>query len=101
MSEKSESTLRRIELILCIIVGILIVIAITGCQSQTKWGEGDPSLEWQGFFGNTNIARLDFVQTNTINSLGQSLAELTERVRIIEEAAIYDPNFNPSVNTGD
>lgn len=51
------------------------------------WGQGEPTAEHQKFFGNGNLSRLCFVQTQTINRQGQALAELALRVRNLE-----DPN---------
>ena len=47
---------------------LMVVVILCGCQEeQATWGQGDPPADWQRMFGNDNIARLDFVQTNTIN----------------------------------
>lgn len=47
---------------------LMLAVILSGCQEQqTTWGQGDPPADWQNMFGDTNIARLDFVQTNTIN----------------------------------
>ncbi len=47
---------------------LMVVVILSGCQEQQViWGQGDPPADWQDMFGNDNIARLDFVQTNTIN----------------------------------
>lgn len=54
------------------------------------WGQGKLSDEWQGFFGNDNTARLDFVQTQTINRQGQRIAELALRISKLE-----DPDNEP------
>lgn len=89
-------------------VGLIVLIVITICagacsvwgvakimtsnqkQSPQKiWGNGDPPAEHQEFFGNDNLSRLCFVQTQTINRQGQALAELTLRV-----AKLEDPNFS-------
>ncbi len=72
-------------IILCI--ALLALSFIFGCQEQQKkvWGKGNPPAEWQEHFGNDNKARLDYIQTNRINSQGQAMAELTERVRKLED----------------
>ena len=61
-------------------------------EGTPVWGAPDqsPPADWQRFFGNSNLARLNFVQTDKINLQGQALAELTERVRKLE--APIDPN---------
>ena len=83
-------TLKRMRLLIVVVVlSILAVYFVFGCQSRQKkvWGNGDLPSDWQGFFGADNVARLDFVQTNTINAQGQAIAVLAERVRKLE-----DPN---------
>lgn len=60
--------------------------------NQQVWGQGAPSSEWQGFFGNDNMAKLNFVQTQTLNKQGQIMAELVERVRRLEVITAVDPN---------
>jgi hypothetical protein len=56
-------------------------------EPNKVWGNGNPTPEHIEFFGNENLSRLCFVQTQTINKQGQALAELTLRVRKLE-----DPN---------
>ena len=87
---------------LCLVLAVLVALAfcVVGCEetrqtSQSKvWGQGDPPAGWQDMFGNDNIARLNFVQTNALNSQGQAFAELAERVRKLEVTCmrIHDPN---------
>lgn len=79
----------------CFVVAAVIIItglilAVAGCNEvqQTKvWGQGDLPSDWQGFFGESNTARLDFVQTRTLNRQSQIIIELMARVRKLE-----DPN---------
>ncbi len=58
---------------LCITMIILMCLALVACggceeaMQQAKWGQGDPPVEWQNMFGNDNIARLNFVQTQAAN----------------------------------
>jgi hypothetical protein len=46
---------------------------IPGCFEETQqkkvWGKGEPPAAWQGWFGNDNTARLDFVQSQTIDRI--------------------------------
>ena len=78
--------MRKIEVL--IIVSILFVVAlISGCTEVQTWGNGDLPDEWCGYFGDNNMARLNYVQTNSINTQGQLIAELAESVRKLE-----DPN---------
>lgn len=87
-----KNNYRKIDigLFLCFILSLLAVL-LFGCneaQQTPRWGQGDLPTEWQGFFGEDNVARLDFVQTQTINRMGQAISELAERVRKLEA----DPN---------
>ncbi|KKN74411.1 hypothetical protein LCGC14_0390310 [marine sediment metagenome] len=72
----------------------LLAVLLFGCQTQQTpqvrkvWGQGDLPADWQGFFGEGNVARLDFIQTQTINRQGQAIAVLAERLRKLEA----DPN---------
>lgn len=54
------------------------------------WGTGDLPDDWQGFFGNDNISRITFAQTQAINALSQALPGIIARVSKLEERA--DPN---------
>lgn len=83
--------MRDKQIIIALVIWLIlsITILIYGCQSQQMpaWGEGDPPIEWQGHFGNDNISRLNFIQTDRLNKQGQAMAELSKRVRKLE-----DPN---------
>ena len=74
-------------IVLCL---VLAAVLLFGCNEvQTKvWGQGVLPSDWQGFFGEDNVARLDYVQTQTINRQGQIIAELAARVSKLEA----DPN---------
>ena len=61
-----------------ILLLILFVAMLSGCQEAQKWGQGDPPAEWQTMFGNGNLSRLNFVQTDRINKLNADLEALTE-----------------------
>ena len=71
---------------------VVLMIILSGCQVEVipdkVWGQGDLPEDWQEFFGNENMARLNFVQTQSINNQGKAIAELAERVRKLEA----DPN---------
>ena len=74
-----------------IIVWSMIVGAclglLCGCEeAQQQWGQGDPPLGWQKDFGNSNIARLDFVQTQMLNKHANELVQLVDRIKKLEEA---------------
>ena len=74
-------------LLLAMMFGLL-----TGCQPEQQWGTGEPPAEYTGFFGNDNMARLNFVQTNKINAIGQQLQALiatnAEQHRILGQSDI-------------
>lgn len=58
---------------------IVLTIALTGCQEEKKvWGNGNPPLEYQEMFGNSNTARLDFVQTEQLNQVRAMIYGTTE-----------------------
>ena len=64
---------------------LIVLVLSPGChESQQTWGRGDPPAGWRGYFGNDNNARLNFVQTQTIDRQARAIAELAERVRRLE-----------------
>lgn len=81
--------MNKSDYVLFALMILLLLSMLTGCQPEQRWGTGEPPTEYQAFFGNGNMARLNFVQTNRINSFGQQLAELNERLRVLEA---IDPN---------
>lgn len=60
----------------------LVMLFVVGC-SAPRWGDGDVSVEWDVYFGNDNLSRLNFLQTQVINDLG---------VRVDALEARFDPN---------
>ena len=47
------------------------VLLLAGCVEQEKpqqWGQGNPPDRWQQTFGNDNIARLNYVQSEMLNN---------------------------------
>lgn len=94
-----------------IIILFLFALFSFGCQESQKqpeskvWGKGDPDPNHIKYFGNGNLSRLCYVQTQTINKqaklitefvalnakqhqiLGKSDIDLYSRVRKLE-----DPN---------
>ena len=62
---------------------IVLTIALTGCQEDQKtskvWGNGDPPLEYQEMFGNSNTGRLDFVQSQEVEKLQRIIYGTTEK----------------------
>ena len=71
--------------IMLVCIAVAVLIFLSGCQEQQRWGQGELPENHVRFFGKSNTARLDFVQNNAINNQGQIIAELVERVRVLEE----------------
>ena len=72
-------TLLRGTIIVLMVVGIafcmgLLSVLLTGCnevQRQPRvWGQGELPAEWEGFFGNGNGARLDYMQSKMLDQQG-------------------------------
>jgi len=84
-----------------VILTMFCVMLVSGCNETQKFGQGDPPVEWQETFGNDNLARLNFVQVQTLNQLNDRVvwleqenpAELAKRVKGLEvEMGLADPN---------
>ena len=77
---------------LLIIIAILLALALVvcgGCNEaqqvpQQVWGQGELPADYQTLFGNSNIARLVYVQTQRVNKQIQDVNELASRVRFLE-----------------
>lgn len=79
--------------ILIVVVSLIVLVVLsallTGCNQtqQTKvWSTVEPTAVWQEYFGNDNISRFNFEQTQVLNRQGNALAELDERVAKCEKA---------------
>ncbi len=83
---------------LCWMIVVLVAIAILFCggcnEDQKIWGQGELPADWKGFFGTSNGARLDIVQTREINQTGQVV---NQHHAIIHGLDIPDPN-GPTVH---
>lgn len=93
------------EILIVSMVLFALACLACSCQQKQRWGQGDPPQNWMDYFGNDNKSRVDYVQTKTVNKIGQTVAELAERVRKLEEPP--DPNktewmrtYNPDVVYG-
>ncbi len=76
------------------IAGILIMIVlVAGCQEEQKkvWGKGELDANWREMFGKGNGARLDFVQTQRINTHSQALQALPELLKRIQALEAENP----------
>lgn len=77
---------------LWLITIVLIFAVFSGCneaQQQTSpsvWGQGTLPADWQGFFGNSNNSRLNFVQSQMLNKHANELVQLVDRIEKLEEA---------------
>ena len=66
---------------------VVLLALLTGCEEsnqRTLWGQGELPTDWQETFGADNGARLDFVQTQKINTQAQAVQELLKRVQALE-----------------
>ena len=87
---------------MCMILVVVMIVLLAGCQEAQKqesqqpavWGQGELPGDWQGFFGNGNNARLNFVQSQVINNNMKAITEMNGRIAKLEETTtrIYDPN---------
>ena len=88
-------------------VMVMAICIVTGCADDQRidddiadpdlFGTGDPPAEYVVMFGNDNSARLDYVQNQdlakiaeAVNKQGIVLAELIERVTVLEPVDIED-----------
>lgn len=74
---------------------IFLMVLCSGCQESQKkvWGKGELAAGWIEFFGDDNTARLDWLQTKTINEQGQRIADLNEKIRMLEIMVyVEEPN---------
>ena len=88
--------LKNICILLAMILAAMITVSVLcgGCQRERKvWGQGEPPAEYTDFFGNDNMARLNFVQTERFNALNQNLVEFAkenaEQHKMLAEADVY------------
>jgi hypothetical protein len=73
--------LRNICILLAMVLAaITFSVVCGGCQEERKvWGQGEPPGDYTKWFGNDNMARLNFVQTERLNILSQQIAALAEQ----------------------
>ncbi len=57
--------------ILCIFAALAVLAFLYGCETQPPqqqvWRQGELPIDWQGFFGDENLSRLGYVQSQKIN----------------------------------
>ncbi len=75
------------------VILLFMVVMIGGCVEEQKaqpvWGKGELPAEHQGFFGNDNTARLDYVQNRVLDKHAAILKIIAIRVLALEAV---DPN---------
>ncbi len=62
--------MKTIEMCLVVIILVALAFVTCGCEEvqQTKqYGRGDPPAGWQDMFGNDNLARLNFAQSQAVD----------------------------------
>ena len=77
------------------VVMVIAICFVTGCADEQRsdpkvWGQGNPPAEWQKNFGNDNLSRFNFIQTQNMNKIGNALADLSERVKVLESPKAED-----------
>ena len=81
------------------LLALIILIIISGCVeadvaiAEPKlpvWGQGELPAEWQEYFGNDNVARLNFMQTRALDRMQA----------IIYGIDVSDPNGQPMRKRG-
>lgn len=77
--------MRKFEM--CIVMVVLAILSFVASGCAPVYGKGELPAEYLRHFGNSNGARLDYLQNNTIGNQARAIAELTERVKKLE-----DPN---------
>ena len=87
--------MNRMKTILWVIMVMAICVLVPGCADEQRsdpkvFGQGNPPAEYVAMFGNDNGARLDHMQNQTINRLGNALANLSERVKLLEVPIAID-----------
>lgn len=75
-------------MLITMIVAALLFCGCTEPKSKV-WGKGDLPTAYSERFGNSNGARLDFVQNQQIDKHSKVIAELARRVLALEAV---DPN---------
>ena len=78
---------------LMIIMLMVVALLFTGCskkeQTPPEWGKGDLPKEYEESFGNSNGARLDYVQNQIIDRHNKILKVIAGRLVALEAV---DPN---------
>ncbi len=69
------------------IVLLVIALLVSGCNEAKRpvYGQGNPPAEWQVMFGNSNGARLDFIQNQAIVELrDKTIKDMEVRIKALE-----------------
>ena len=89
---KMQAKIMKAAMVLYVIAIIFMILTLCGCkesQKQPVWGKGELPVDHQGFFGNDNTARLDYVQNMVLDKHAAILKILAVRVLALEAV---DPN---------
>ncbi len=92
---KMQAKIMKAAMVLYVIAIIFMILTLCGCkesQKQPVWGKGELPVDHQGFFGNDNTARLDYVQNMVLDKHAAILKILAVRVLALEAV---DPNGIP------
>ena len=78
------------EIMLMVTVLIAMAFVVGGCQEAEKpqpkvWGQGDLPTAFEDFFGNSNLSRLNYKQTEAINEISKRLLALEQNAFVIAE----------------
>ena len=77
--------MRKFELCLVMVILLVLSLLAVGCgEEKQKWGQGDPPIDYRVTFGNGNLARLVFLQTERINQQNEVLLKLAEKIVELE-----------------
>lgn len=70
---------------------MFVTLLFVGCEEpqQKVWGKGELNPEYQEFFGNSNGARLDYVQNQLLDKHSKAFKEVLMRLIALEAV---DPN---------
>ena len=80
------------------IVLLVIALLVSGCNEAQRpvYGQGDPSAEFQQFFGNDNGARLDFIQNQIIVELrDKMIKDMEVRIKALEALVLPEVKKEP------
>lgn len=67
------------------VILLMLVLLFCGCGKPQKiYGLAELPENWQELFGDSNISRLDYVQSQTIDAQGAEIRRLVKRLEVVE-----------------